>query len=280
MAVLSPLKADCVIFDIDGVLMDSSESYPNVLREAIPRIWESVLGRKSGQSPFTIRHFETSKRFQALNDDYDICYGLLSLAASKKNDVLEDSFPTPWEWGEAMADQEESGTPFVQWVQETWGDSVPYQEVREICEEIYFGDEKTRELLNREPHFKGNSGLWTRERPLLQRHWSKISLPTGIYTGRTRQELSLALEALDWADLPAERSVCSDDGIKKPSAAGFSVLCRTMETSWPLFFGDSASDSTALKNFGSGDFIAIGAILKDSEFRFRSVEDAMRALGL
>lgn len=280
MGVLSPLKADCIVFDVDGVLMETAESFPNVIREAIPRVWKSILGKNSDSSPFTVRHFETSKRFPALNDDYDICWGLLSLAASRGKDSLEESFPTPWEWEEAMADAAESGMPLIPWVQNAWGDAVPYQEVRSVCDEIYFGDEKTRELLNREPLFQGNPGLWTREKPLLSKHWSKISLPVGIYTGRNRHELSLALDSLGWSDLPPERTVCSDDGIKKPSPQGFSVLCRAMDTSWPLFFGDSAGDSIALKNFGQGSFIAIGVILKDAEFRFRRVEDAMRALGL
>ncbi len=280
MAILSPLKADCIVFDVDGVLMDTGESFPNVIRTAVPRIWESLLGRKSDSSPFTVRHFETSKRFPSLNDDYDICWGLLSLAASKGRESLEDSFPSPWEWEEAMADATESGIPLIQWVKETLGDSVPYQEVRSICEEIYFGDEKTRKVLGREPRFQGDPGFWTKERPLISRHWRKIPLPVGIYTGRTRKELSLALDALEWSDLPPERAVCSDDGIKKPSPEGFSILCRRLETSWPLFFGDSASDRIALRNFGKGDFIAVGGILKDVEFRFPRVEDAIRALGL
>ncbi|SMG30746.1 HAD family hydrolase [Dethiosulfovibrio salsuginis] len=280
MAILSPLKADCIIFDVDGVLMDTAKSFPEVIRESIPRVWEHILGRNNDSSPFTVRHFEVSKRFSFLNDDYDICWGILSLAAAKGKNGLDESFPTPWEWEEKLKEAEDSGQTFTAWVKESIGDILPYEQTRKICEELYFGEEKTLEILRRKPVFEGDPGLWRNERPLLNRNWRKIPLPVGIYTGRSRKELSLALLALGWEDLPGDRAVCSDDGIKKPSPEGLETVCHRLGKSWPLFFGDTASDRAALKAFGRGDFIAIGNILKDSEFRFSKVEDAIRALGL
>lgn len=280
MAILSPLKADCIIFDVDGVLMDTDQSFPEVIRGAIPRIWEHILDRKNDSSPFTVRHFETSKRFPFLNDDYDICWAILSVAAAKGKESLDESFPTPWEWEETLNKVDLSEQSLVMWMKETFGDVLSYEHTRKICEELYFGDEKTKEILKRKPVFEGDLGLWRQEKPLLKRHWKKIPLPVGIYTGRSRKELSLALEALGWEDLPADRIVCSDDGIKKPSPEGLEIVCHRLGTSWPLFFGDTASDRTALKSFRRGDFVAIGSILKDSEFRFSKVEDAIRALGL
>lgn len=280
MAILSPLKADCIIFDVDGVLMDTGKSFPEVIRESIPRVWEHILGRDRDSSPFTVRHFEVSKRYPFLNDDYDICWAILSVAASKGKDSLDQSFPTPWEWEEHLKAAEASDLPFLSWVKEAFGDLLPYDQTRKICEELYFGEEKTMELLKRKPAFEGDPGFWRQEKPLFARHWKKIPLPVGIYTGRSRRELSLALAALGWEDLPSDRSVCSDDGIKKPSPGGLETICHRLGTSWPLYFGDTASDRAALRALGRGDFIAIGNILKDSEFRFSKVDDAIRALGL
>lgn len=280
MAILSPLKADCIVFDVDGVLMDTSQSFPEVIRNSVPRVWEHLLGRKSDASPFTIRHFETSKMFPFLNDDYDICWGILSVAAAKGKEGLDESFPTPWEWEETLRRVDLSEQSFVGWMKESFGDMLPYEQTRMICEELYFGDDKTKEVLKRKPLFEGDQGFWRNEKPLFKRHWKKIPLPIGIYTGRSRKELSLALEALGWDDMPSDRAVCSDDGIKKPSPEGLDIICHRLGTSWPLFFGDTSSDRAALKALGRGDFVAIGTILKDSEFRFSKLEDAIRALGL
>ncbi|MEA3283815.1 MAG: HAD family hydrolase [Synergistota bacterium] len=280
MSILSPLKADCIIFDVDGVLMNTDKSFPKVIKTAIPRIWEGLLGRKIDVNPFSQRHFETSKQFSLLNDDYDICWGLVSLAASKGKESLEESFPSPWEWEETMKKIESSGLTLVAWMEENLDSTAPYDETRRCCEELYFGSDKTRELLGREPKNQDDYGFWLEETPMMKRHWKKIPLPVGIYTGRSRKELSLALEAMGWKDLPRDMAICSDDGIKKPSPEGLDLLCRRLDKSWPLFFGDTASDRASLRALGRGDFMAIGNMLKDVEFRFSNVEDAIRALGL
>lgn len=278
MSILSPLKADCVVFDVDGVIMDTSKSFPNVISKAIPWIWEHFLSGSQESSPFTIRHFETAKQFPSLNDDYDLCWALTTLAASKGNESLAASFPSPWEWEEKLS--EVGDLPIIPWFQENVSDLVPYSETRQVCEEIYFGQDKIRELMHREPIHVEALGLWKQEVPLLSKSWKSLSFPVGIYTGRSRSELGLALEALGWEDFPPELAICSDDGIKKPSPEGLEQICRRLGTCWPIFFGDTASDRTSLMAFGRGDFVAIGNTLKNVEFRFKNIEDAIRALGL
>ncbi len=280
MSILSPLQADCIIFDVDGVLIDTRDSFPNVIKTAIHRIWTSVLGRQAEESPFSIRHFETAKQYPSFNDDYDICWALTTMAASRKDEDLDRCFPSPWQWEESILAMEASDLDMVPWFTKNFGDGVPYDETRSICQEIYFGSDKTQDLLGRTPINQDEPGLWLRESSLLKKHWNSFSLPVGIYTGRSREELALALEILQWEDLPQEQTICWDDGIRKPSPQGLQELCLHMETTWPLFFGDTASDRKSLLALGKGDFVAIGRLIKNTEFRFPNIQDALRALGL
>jgi phosphoglycolate phosphatase-like HAD superfamily hydrolase len=270
-------EGDLLVFDVDGVLIDTRRSYPSVIRAAIQWGWERMLDLKADCTGFSFEHFRVSKRHPGFNDDYDIAWVLLSVAAARsrasKDGRLSCSMPSPEEW-EAIL----QGFPPSDVVQHTcsrYGDPVGRDGFRVLCEEMYLGE-----------HFCGNKrltsmkrGLWHQEKPLLNAHWSELSLPAAIYTGRFLPELKLALIRLGWEDFPPDRVVTPETGISKPSPDGFSRLCQTIGTRFPIYFGDTGSDRESLRRFGRGVFVAIGGLLPEEALRFETVSEALTELG-
>jgi hypothetical protein len=123
-------------------------------------------------------------------------------------------------------------------------------------------------------------GLWRFERPYLGLSWHNLALPAGIYTGRYKYELELALKILGWEDFPSEPAVTAEEGIKKPSPKGLEIICKRLNSKKPLYFGDAGSDRESMEKLGYGTFIAIGDVLKDAPIKFPDVQTALESLSL
>ncbi|QTX33459.1 HAD family hydrolase [Aminithiophilus ramosus] len=266
---------DALIFDVDGVLIDTDDSYFTLVGQAIRWAWGFSPRRRTDEASFTGEHYRICKRHRAFNDDYDIAWAFLCAAAATGERLLSRALPTAEGWARKLAAFEEANV--VSWVRRSFGETFPRQEVRNLCEELYFGGEELWEKRGRRARLSETAGLWQREVPLLRSSWKELGLPVGIYTGRPRAELELGLRLLGWSDLPRERAITPDEGISKPSPEGLSLLCRRMAASSPLFFGDTESDRQAWKSFGRGRFVAIGPIVED-DLHFATVAEALASL--
>lgn len=267
---------DSLIFDVDGVLIDVSDSYFSVIRTAIQWAWSFTPGHRADAEAFTPDHYRTTKRHPAFNDDYDIAWAFLcaSLARGERN--LSRGALSREDWRQHLALFR--GTDPVSWVRNTFGEKIDRSEIRQLCEELYLGEKMCREILGRTPRLPDLPGLWRTEKPLITRNWKAIALPCGIYTGRPWPEMQLALQVLGWEDFPRDRIIVPEDGCAKPSPEGIRILCERMERDTPLFLGDTESDRQALQGYKRGTFAAIGDILTDSPLRFDSSEAALQAL--
>ncbi|MCE5202577.1 MAG: HAD family hydrolase [Synergistaceae bacterium] len=255
------LYPDALIFDIDGVLLDVRHSFPEVIRQCILQGWEIFCGGISDAGGYTQAHERLLKRHGAFNDDYDIAWTLLSISSRSGKRRLSAAFPSP----EKLEEEIETFKGSVPlWVASRYGELVPRSEVRSLCAELYgTGD---------------TGGLHMLETPMLHSHWSELPLPVGIYTGRNLIEWELAKKSLGWQDFPSEHVVHSDSGILKPSPEGLDILCKSLGSCSPLFFGDTASDMKAHKAFGKGDFVAIGELLPEAGLIFKDTESALEEL--
>ncbi len=251
-------ELDMVIFDVDGVLLDTSGSFPAVIASALLWAWTCVLGRVPDGEGFTLFHFAATKTHPSFNDDYDIAWAMINCVASAETTSLERAMPSPERWRTVI---QGCGADVPLWVRRTFGETVCRHAVRACCEELYFGREYL-EARGRKPLYATRQGgFWERERPLMDIRWTDIPRPVGIYTGRTDEELDLALRLLKWEDFPREMTVTADRGIKKPSPDGLALLCEWAGAVSPLFLGDAESDRRALENYGRGSFAAIGTMI-------------------
>ena len=261
---------DGLLFDVDGVLVDVTRSYPSVIRAAVQWGWARLLGRVADRTAYTREHERVTKNHRAFNDDYDIAWALLAAAASGGERRLSRAFPSPRRWEEELS--RFAGDDPVPWVRERFGDlppggdGTPFRDaVRSFCDRLYVEG-------------FGGWGLYRLERPLLRVSWRDLGYPVGIYTGRPWRELRLALRLLGWEDFPQDHAVTPDDGILKPSPEGLAELCRRLGIRRPLYFGDAASDEATHRAFGRGTFVAVGPTLARAPRRFDTTGQALEAL--
>ncbi|MDY2985727.1 MAG: HAD family hydrolase [Synergistes jonesii] len=250
-------KADALIFDVDGVLLDVRESFPEVIKRAVMQGWEKYCGGTADCGGYDADLERVLKRHGAFNDDYDIAWTLLCVAAASGEKLLSRALPRAGKLAAEIADYKD---PLGEWVAIKYGEAAPRREIRKLCSELY--------------GTKGK-GLHLLETPMLKRHWRELGAPAAIYSGRDTLEWELAKESLGWEDFPDELVIKSDSGITKPSPLGLEILCRRLGASSPVFFGDTASDMQAAEAFGRGRFAAIGALLPEAEFRYDTTEEAV-----
>ncbi|MDR3231825.1 MAG: HAD family hydrolase [Synergistaceae bacterium] len=275
--------ADLLIFDVDGVLIDTCDSFVVTTSETVRWCWENFCGGEADGGEYTLDHFNLCKMHPAFNDDSIVAWALFSLMKARMERTGDKSmraaFPSPEEWRKFIASTPSDLTEnsLVGELTGRWPRCLSAAEVRTVFDEIYYGGEMYRLLRGPDNHKISGEGRWRMEKPGLSRRWNELPLPVGIYTGRSPAEMELAWRHLGWNDFPREMLICTGDGILKPSPLGLEILCERAGASNPLFFGDTASDKKAWLNFGRGGFVAIGPIL-EHEPRFDTLDDAVNAL--
>lgn len=248
---------DALIFDVDGVLLNVEGSFPEVIRLSVLEGWEKFCLGSADSPGYTKAHERVLKRQGSFNDDYEIVWTLLTIAAASGEKKLSAAFPSP-----LQLELEVSGArlPLRDWAEERYGALLPYSETRKLCLRRYMGE------------------LYLKETPMLRCHWSELPLPTAIYTGRNEAEWRLAQKLLGWEDFADELVVNSDSGILKPSPEGLFHLSEKLGAKNPAFFGDTGSDLGASQAFGRGYFVALGDLLPEAEHVYDDVETALAAL--
>lgn len=268
----------CLIFDVDNVLIDTCKSFPWVIRTSIQWLWKFYLKRDVDCIAFTWEHFGCIKGFPQFNDDFDIAWSLVNIAAAKEAASLNDSFPRVEELRDRLLNFK--GNDIKAWLQESCGITVPRDLTRRLCAELYYGNDEFKRITGMETSMAKCSGFWKHERPTITMDWKSFALPVGIYTGRYKGEMDLALRLLSWEDFPYEHTITGDSGVSKPSPEGLRILCRKLGDRKPVYFGDTESDRKTLENLGEGVFVAIGDVLANYRNRYPDLKSALSALGL
>jgi phosphoglycolate phosphatase-like HAD superfamily hydrolase len=252
---------DCLVFDVDGVLLSSTASYQEVIRLLVEEQWLKH-GFDADRPGYSCELNVVLKNHGSFNDDYDITWTLLNIASSRKASLLSEAIPSPEELEKIISG---CGKSCIEWLPTHFPIIFDHEEIRSRGQDIFTGE-------------NGASGVWKRDRSLLEAHWRLLPLPVYIYTGRDLKEWRLAQASLNWLDFPDDRAIHVDTGMKKPSPEGLEYICRKFGHKRPMFFGDTMSDKLAFDAFGHGWFIAIGDMLPDAELRFPDVTTALSSL--
>ncbi|MDR3075879.1 MAG: HAD family hydrolase [Synergistaceae bacterium] len=255
---MTGINPDCLIFDVDGVLLRSNETYQEIIRMLVEGEWRKI-GLEADAPGYSGELNFVFKNHGSFNDDYDIAWTLLNIAASSGARKLSEALPSPKRLEEIVSDC--AGT-CGEWLPKRFGLKFGVEKIRKLGQDIFTGD-------------NGGQGLWKLDRPMLDAHWSILPHPVYIYTGRNLREWRFAQETLGWQDFPDERAVHAGTGIRKPSPEGLAVICSRFGHERPVFFGDTRSDKLSFDAFGRGWFAAIGDMLPESEPRFSDVTAAL-----
>ena len=258
---VAEISPDCIVFDVDGVLVDSKTSYREVIRRIVEREWEKA-GRNADAAGYSPEMNDIMKNHGSFNDDYDIAWTLLNIAFDNESENLSEALPPPKKMREMLAPYKGE---CADWIPKLARVRFDIAAVRVWGQELYVGTDD-------EP------GRWTSDRPMFTADWRRLPLPAYVYTGRDMKEWRLAQKTLSWQNFPDERVVQVDMGIKKPSSEGLEYFCRKFGHERPVYLGDTAGDKLSYDAFGRGWFVAIGDMIPDAGVRFPDVESALCAI--
>ena len=245
------LIVDAVLFDMDGTLVDESQSY----REAIRLTAEFLL-----KEPVSQGEIDDIKRRPGFNNDWDATWTLVGRRLH--GSVIPAS------------DADRS--------------SQAFRRLTDVFQTYYLGDRLWSEISGREAPFVWDSPLMDRETPLVSiETWDALRpVLLGIATSRPRIEALMALRqhGLDHVFEPEFVVAVEDAPAEKPDPAPLLELIRRLGCERPVYVGDTINDTLAALAAGM-PIIAIGterfddAVERRVAYRLGGVDEIVAILG-
>lgn len=263
-AVQTLPSVDAVVFDVDGVLIDVSKSFRQVISRTTQYYMTEIVswpGDELYLRPDETEHF---KRAGGFNSDWALTQAALLLALAKGSDRtstadVRAASPSVEEY---MADTARRGGGMENAkaaLREVLGpDAVAKAEalldeakVERVFAEFYAGRSHCLRVYGFEPEIVDQQiGELTRETVIIQPEVLDTRFQYGIVTGRLRGELDVAMEmtALESVIHPTA-TMTADDGMHKPDPNGLITLAERMNPGAAVFVGDTLDDMRTVLNY-------------------------------
>ena len=282
---------DSAVFDVDGVLIDTSRSY----RLSVIATTEYIVGDHlglwqrdtTGSAPLvTLDDVRAFKLAGGFNNDWDLAFAFSAICTAQRREWLGKPEAT-WsltDWAAHAYEAIQRGRGGIAWARATLPASAQsdYDLVQTIHDEYYWGADLLRELLHREPRYVPDAPGLVRNEELLMPASLLDSLAQqgaqrfGLITGRVSAEVPWAVRLLDqhtsvgslqrfssaWGQSPFEHIV-SGDQIAKPDPAALAQTAQRLGTGAGFYIGDTADDLGLVLNYraaydtGQPPFLAI-----------------------
>ncbi len=254
-ALKSLEKADGIIFDCDGVLVDVSKSYDL----AIMRTTAFILGKFADAKsiPITTEIIQGFKDTGGFNDEVDLTYAaILSLVAAKKLKANPKKFIL-----KVIKNADETGITSVEKFLDTL--KVDVSDVRKklsypgphstnplytIFDQIFYGTRLYEKIFRKKSQFS-EKGLIENDKVIITKQLikslqKKFGKKNAIVTGRGRQSIKYSLkELLDGFDLRS--SVFLEDEprkLAKPNPMSLLMSLGGLKAKYCVYVGDSMED--------------------------------------
>ncbi len=208
-------KVKWIVFDIDGVLINADDSFDEcVIRTVKYFAGKNIL--RSLTKKF-VRKIRYTGRF---GDDFKIVEAILSILKNGKKDL------SPLEKPGISAEE----------IIKIFGAGVPHKEVEKIFNMLYLGGEGGFH----------NEGLWKKERANISKETLeqvKVKFRTGIITGRSKKEVSLAMKILGTS---FKHIITREYGLKPDPMLLFKLVGKTSDG---IYIGDTSNDVVFIENY-------------------------------
>jgi len=219
-----------LVLDVDGVLIDVSESYDRAVELTV----EEFASRRGEEYQLSRETVQTLRRRGGFGEDFQLSEALiLSLAGAGPPALLEELPPGAG----------------IEWVRNKFDERLDRSEIKAVFNSFYLG--KGEET---------GSGLWQQEEPLVDKETlqrAENCFKLGVVTGRDEGEMELAETLLGFH---FEHAVTRDRALKPdPEALGLLV-----GSSCGVYVGDTLNDQSLVENYnrtvqgGSFDFLLVG----------------------
>jgi len=272
------LRPEIIVFDIDGVLIDTLPSFRVAVSRTVQYYITEILKYDDTGLfilPEEVQFFKIAGGF---NDDWVLSQSIIlffiykAITSGLKDTRSVRLIPPSFEdftrdiscIGEGLEKVEKYISNMDNNIISEIKSRLDKELVIRIFQEIYAGSEDMKRLYGSEPLSGKEEGLWRRERIILDKALLIPDLFYGIYTGRTASETELALNMLK-LDIPPQAIITMDSSIIKPDPRGLEIIRSYYKREILAFVGDSMDDILTAIN---GNAIPV-AIAKDDISRER-----------
>lgn len=239
-------KLEVIVFDIDGVLIDTTSSYPQAICDAI-RHYRDLMTLPA--EDVTYEEVIQFKKFPGFNNDWDISEGLLLYKIAKCSGLsgdLKAFLEEARKKGEGLKGIYAllSG---IRGFDNKWPDR---KLIRQLAMEHYAGGKYCFRLYGFEPQYFFHNGTIENEKVILDKAlWDQLPGKKAILTGRNRRETEIALDRLGIRENVACVIYDGKAGHKKPSAELLRMILEETNSQYLVFAGDSYDDYLTVNNF-------------------------------
>ena len=243
------MDADAVVLDIDGVLIDVSQSYRRAIVDTVDRCYNQTIKRTD------IQEFKNAGGF---NNDWDVTNAVaLYILTTRHESVSVDQFTTQiaahgggLESALTVVDNYLS-TADYEMVLDAWNSD----RLRDMFQALYLGSERYRELEDGEPPID-TQGYIIDEPVIIETETVDLLRKTtkiGILTGRPAAEASIALDRVQFS-IPSSHQFTMDDWEEgKPHPRALQMLADRLEANTIVFVGDTLDDIKTAVNANMAD---------------------------
>ncbi len=235
-----------MIFDVDGVLIDDSNSYSATIKAVVRHVVHRMYGRPEHLAHVDDGDIRAFKAAGGFNDDWVLSYALAGILLA-------------WPHGEPPdlpAIARESAGRGLEWVRAEHFPDLPldFALVKQLCLEYFWGaDLLAGQMGMPAVHYHG-PGFVRQERALVSRdfldHLRAAGVRRfGIITGRDQIELAVALDTLGW-EAGAFDAVITADMIRKPDPRSLYIAMDALRPSHAaLYIGDTGDDLLMIRDY-------------------------------
>lgn len=225
-------ECDGILFDLDGVLIDSSRSYRCALKETV----EYIL-KNDYRIAFEItdRHIAEIKKIPGFNNEWDTATVLLRFIAQSVDEPRWSKEAEKWRPIDRNAPD--------------------FQRVFHIFQALYLGSHRYYCTYQRELPFDAGPGLIHNESLIIKKQILKrlkrSGFKLGVVTGRPRSEALFVLRrTLLIPEFFSEQSVVAleDSKREKPNPDPLLEAQKRLDTKKPVYVGDTVNDVLAAQN--------------------------------
>jgi HAD superfamily phosphatase len=261
-----PSPFDTIFFDVDGVLIKTSESFRAtdiaVAEYVAGTMFGLDWGQREGKPLVTLADVNAFKQAGGYNNDWDMCYLLASLFTAR----LREWKGTPLakrrtsEWAALSRAANLAGHGGVEWVNDVIpaSDRLDYDLIGDLYHEYYWGAVEYERRFGIPPRFLPDwpgfvhreTMLYTADFPDRLREAGVRHL--GMITGRVGPEVDSAFERMEaysgkrWWNVVISASECP-----KPDPRALRLAIDAVHAQGGMYIGDTADDHDLVINYSA-----------------------------
>ena len=243
------MRADAVVLDIDGVLVDVADSYRRAIVESVERRHGRTIDRED------VQRFKNAGGF---NNDWDVtdAVALYVLADDRDPLPLREFADRIREAGGGLAAAESVVADHLSADNlAAVRDARDSTALRETFQALYLGADLYRELEGGAPPFEAPG--YIHDEPVLVAPDTldrlRAGADVGVLTGRPAAEADIALERVGLAVPDERRFTMDDDAAGKPDPEALVALAERVDAEVVAFAGDTLDDVRTAGNAAAAD---------------------------